>query len=299
MICVLPNSNCFAITDPVVPPEYINTQRIVGGAQDGTSHNPGDFYGPRGVAVDPRNQQIYITDTGLNRVQVFDNQGMFIRMFGAGIGGDETGLGFTAPSAIEVDSFGNVYVSTSEGLQIFNEYGEPVSYGSIEGYVKDKTTGVALDNVLVSISSTYRQYATATDDKGFFRFQTVPQGDHTLVANRAGYQAQYANVFVDGGYKTTTTLYLERTGVGESGYGDVTGKFMSQLDGDAIGGLLVTIQGFAMSDYSNANGEFHLYSVPKGDHVLEALSGSQVIYSADVHVNSDAITHLGYIYLPI
>jgi len=299
MVCVLPNANCFAITDPVVPPDMIITQRIIGGANDGTSHNPGDFYGPTAVAVDPRNQEIYISDTGLNRVQVFDNQGVFIRMFGAGIGGDESGRGFTASRAIEVDSFGNVYVSTQEGLQIFNEFGQSVSYGSIEGYVKDKISGVALDNVLVSISSTYRQYATTTDDKGFFRFQTVPQGDHTLIANRAGYQAQYANVFVNGGYKTTTTLYLERTGVGESGYGDVTGKFMSQLDGDAIGGLFVTIKGFAMSDYSNDNGEFHLYSVPKGDHVLEALAGSQVIYSTDVHVNSDSITHLGYIYLPI
>ena len=297
MICVLPGANCFAITDPVVPPEMIVTQRIIGGAQDGTSHNPGDFYGPRGVAVDPRNQEIYITDTGLNRVQVFDNQGQFIRMFGAGIG--EAGLGFTAPSAIEIDSLGNVYIATSEGLQIFNEYGKPVSYGSIEGYVKDKTSGVALDNVLVSISSTYRQYATATDDNGFFKFQTIPQGGHTLIANRAMYQAQYVNLMVNGGYKTTTTIYLERTGVGPTGVGDVTGKFISQLDGDYIEGLLVTIKGLGISDYSNANGEFHLYNIPVGDHVLEALAGYQVIYSCDVHVNDGTILPLGHIYLPI
>ena len=297
MILTLPNANAFAITDPVVPGEMIVTQRIIGGAVDGTSHNPGDFYGPTGVGIDPRNQEIYIADTGLNRVQVFDSQGTFIRMFGAGIGA--TGLGFTAPRAIEIDSFGNVYVSTQEGLQIFNEYGEPVAYGSIEGYVKDKATGVGLDNAVVSISSTYRQYATATDDNGYFKFKTVPQGDHTLIANRAGYQAQYTNVFVNGGYNTTSTIYLERTGVGSSGVGDVAGKFMSSLDGDAVSGLLVTIKGLGISDYSNANGEFHLYSVPEGDHVLQALSGSQVIYETDVKVNADSLVNLGYIYLPI
>lgn len=298
MICTLPNANAFAITDPVVAPDVIVVQRIIGGAQDGTSHNPGDFYGPRGVAVDPRNQEIYITDTGLNRVQVFDNQGNFIRMFGPGISGTEE-LGFTAPSAIEVDSLGNVYISTAEGLQIFNEYGQPVSYGSIEGYVKDKTTGVAIENVLVSISSTYRQYATATDENGYFKFQTVPQGSHTLIANRSGYQAQYVNVMVNGGYKTTSTIYLERTGVGPSGVGNVTGKFISQLDGDPIPDLLVTIKGLGISDYSNDNGEFTLLNVPVGDHVLEALSGYQVIYSCDVLVPDTDTLLLGYIYLPI
>lgn len=298
LVLTLPNANAFAITDPVVPGEMIVTQRIIGGAQDGTSHNPGDFYGPTGVAIDPRNGEIYIADTGLNRVQVFDNQGNFIRMFGAGIT-EWTESGFTAPRAIEIDSLGNVYIATQEGLQIFNEFGQPVSYGSIEGYVKDKTSGVVLENVLVSISSTYRQYATATDGNGFFRFKSVPQGSHTLIANRSGYQAQYVNVFVNGGYNTTATIYLERTSTPIPSVGDVTGKFISSLDGDPISGLFVTIKGFGISDYSNANGEFHLYNIPHGDHVLQVLSGPQVIYEADVQVNPGTILPLGYIYLPM
>jgi hypothetical protein len=296
LVMVLPNANSFAITDPVVPTQPIITQRIIGGANDGTSHNPGDFYGPRGVAIDPRNQDIYIADTGLNRVQVFDNQANFKRMFGAGISGD--GLGFTAPTAIELDSFGNVYVVTSEGLQVFNEYGQPVSYGSIEGYVKDKSTSVPLDNVIVSVSSTYREFVTTTDEKGFFRFSSVPQGSHTLIANRNGYQAGNVNVSVDGGYKTTATIYMDRTGIGQSGVGDITGKMISSLDGDPLGGFLATIKGLGFSDTTNGNGEFHLYSVPEGDHVLQVLTGSTVVYETDVHVNSDTITPLGYIYLP-
>jgi hypothetical protein len=299
LIVVVPNGNSFAITDPVVPPEMIVVQRIIGGAQDGTSHAPGDFYGPRGVAVDPRNQEIYITDTGLNRVQVFDNQGNFIRMFGTDIGGQ--GLDLTAPTAIEIDSFGNVYIAVANEphLVVVNEYGQPISYGSIEGYVFDKMSGVPLDNVVVSIASTYREFLTLTDEQGFFRFQSVPQGDHTLIANRPGYEAGYSGMFVTGGYKTTVSIYMERTAVGSSGIGDITGKLMSSLDGDPLSGLLVTVKGFGITDTTTSDGTFHLYNVPEGDHVMQVLSDSTVLYEQDIHVNSDDITPLGYIYLPI
>jgi len=299
MIVVVPNGNSIAITDPVQPPSMIVVQRIIGGANDGTSHQPGDFYGPTGVAVDPRNQEIYITDTGLNRVQVFDNQGKFIRMFGTGVAG--AGLDITHPTAIEIDSLGNVYIAVSNAphLIIVNEYGDPISYGSIEGYVRDKSTGVALDNVIVSISSTYREFLTVTNELGFFKFSSVPQGGQTLLANRAGYRAGNVDVFVKGGYKSTVTLYLDRTGVGQSGYGDITGKTLSSLDGDPLSGLLVTIKGLGITDTTGGDGTFHLLKVPEGDHVLQILSNSIVLYEADVHVNSDTIMPLGYIYLPL
>lgn len=299
MIVVVPNGNSFAITNPVVPPDMIVTQRIIGGASDGTSHAPGDFYGPRGVAVDPRNQEIYITDTGLNRVQVFDNQGTFLRMFGTGVAG--AGLDISSPTAIEIDSFGNVYIAVANDplMVVVNEFGEPISYGSIEGYARDKTTGVALDNVIISIASTYREFLTVTNEQGFFRFSAVPQGAQTLLANRTGYKAAVSEVFVTGGHKTTVTLYMERTGVGDSGTGDVTGKLISSLDGDPLGGLLVTIKGLGITDTSSGDGTFHLYKVPEGDRVLQVLSNSIVLYEQDVYVNADAITPLGYVYLPL
>jgi DNA-binding beta-propeller fold protein YncE len=301
LICALPAANSIAITNPVNPPEMIVVQRIIGGANDGTSHQPGDFYGPMGVAVDPRNQQIFITDTGLNRVQVFDNQGNFIRMFGTGIA--SAGLNLTSPNAIEVDSFGNVYIAVDNAdgtrLVILNEFGEPISYGSIDGFVRDKKTGVTLDNVIVTISSTYREYLTVTDGNGYFRFDTVPQGDHTLIAQRDGYNAGYGQVFVTGGYKSGVTIYMDRVGTGQSGYGDITGKLMSSIDGDQLSGLIVTVEGLGITDTSNYEGTFHLVNVPAGKHVLQILSNSVILYEQDVVVNSDAVTPLGFIYLPL
>jgi hypothetical protein len=300
LICALPNHNMIAITEPVHPPDMIVVQRLIGGATDGTSHAAGDFYAPNGVAVDPRNQEIFVTDTGLNRVQVFDNQGNFIRMFGSGIA--TNGLNLTSPNAIEIDSFGNVYIAVDNEphLIVLNEFGEPISYGSIDGYVRDKKTGVTLDNCVVSISSTYREYLTVTDGNGYFRFDTVPQGSHTLIAQRDGYNAGYGETYVTGGYKTGITLYMDRVGTGESGYGDISGKLMSSIDGDFLGGLIVTIEGLGISNISNSyDGTFHLVGVPAGKHVLQILSNSVILYEQDVVVNSDALTPLGYIYLPL
>ena len=50
-----------------------------------TQSNPGEFYGPRGIAV--HEGRVYVTDTGNERVQVFDLDGGFLEMWGqAGTG---------------------------------------------------------------------------------------------------------------------------------------------------------------------------------------------------------------------
>ena len=47
--------------------------------------NEGLFYGPRGLAF--HDGELYVTDTGNERVQVFTPDGTFVRMFGT-IGSD-------------------------------------------------------------------------------------------------------------------------------------------------------------------------------------------------------------------
>ena len=121
LVMSLPNADSVVITDPVVFGEPIVIQQTLGGRQNGLGTMPGEFQGPTGVAIDPRNQNIFISDTGNGRVQVFDNDGNFIREFG---GADPT---FT-PRALRVDAFGTVYVANvtdneADTLRIFDEYG--------------------------------------------------------------------------------------------------------------------------------------------------------------------------------
>src|SRR4029078_9245887 len=44
------------------------------------SLNPGSFYGPRGITV--YNNEVYVTDTGNERVEVFGLDGTFVRAWG-------------------------------------------------------------------------------------------------------------------------------------------------------------------------------------------------------------------------
>lgn len=80
----------------------------------------GRFYGPRGVAVD--NGEIYVVDTGNERVQVFAQDGTFLRTFG----GTGTGDGkLTEPTGIAIGPDGNVWVADSGNgrLSVFTKAG--------------------------------------------------------------------------------------------------------------------------------------------------------------------------------
>ena len=66
----------------------------------------GQFRGSVDIAVDSSGN-VYVVDTGNDRVQKFDSNGTFIRTLGS----NGTGNGqFSSPESIAVDSSGNVYV---------------------------------------------------------------------------------------------------------------------------------------------------------------------------------------------
>ena len=91
----------------------------------------GRFYGPRGVAVD--NGEIYVVDTGNERVQVFAQDGTFLRTFG----GTGTGDGkLTEPTGITIGPDGNVWVADSGNgrLSVFTKAGTLVKEVPVEAW---------------------------------------------------------------------------------------------------------------------------------------------------------------------
>ncbi len=88
-----------------------------------SAENPGSFYGPRGIAS--HDGLIYVTDTGNERVQVFTEEGEFVRMFG--LPGDGEGE-LREPVGIAVTPDGTVVVADSHNqrVSLFTLDGEPV-----------------------------------------------------------------------------------------------------------------------------------------------------------------------------
>lgn len=93
------------------------------------------FSRPMGVAVG-RGGRIYVTDSGNNRVCVFDSQGRYIESFGSfGVAKPAVGTAATYapgslnyPVGIDTDADGNVYVASfrNDSIEVFDADGEPL-----------------------------------------------------------------------------------------------------------------------------------------------------------------------------
>ena len=112
---------------PVPLPD--NVQLLAEWGSEGSGD--GQFQFPSGIAVDGSGN-VYMTDGGNNRVQVFSASGEFLRKWGsAGIGDGQ----FQFPTGIAVDGLGNVYVINrlNHSVQVFSASGEFLRKWSSEG----------------------------------------------------------------------------------------------------------------------------------------------------------------------
>ena len=76
---------------------------------------PGYFNNPTDIAIDDRNGEMYVVDTGNNRVQRFSSEGTFLSEFGA-FGSDNGN--FNSPWGITVDKDGYVYVADTKNGRV-------------------------------------------------------------------------------------------------------------------------------------------------------------------------------------
>ncbi len=81
----------------------------IGGVQ------PGSFSNPTDLAIDGRNGDIYIVDSGNNRIQRFDSEGNYLSEFGSF--GTDNGQ-FNAPWGVAVNNEGFVFITDSKNARV-------------------------------------------------------------------------------------------------------------------------------------------------------------------------------------
>jgi tripartite motif-containing protein 71 len=84
-----------------------------------TSENPSDPKATNGKIAVGANGLVYVSDSGNARVQVFTEQGRFVRQFGSF--GSRQGQ-FLYPFDIAVDAGGNVYVADDQNVGVVNKF---------------------------------------------------------------------------------------------------------------------------------------------------------------------------------
>ncbi len=86
--------------------------------------NP-DLARPTGLAVDTKNNRLYVVDTPLHRIAIFDLEGNLIKFMGErGDAADQ----FNYPTDVDVDLYGNLYVmdSMNARVKVFDVAGQPL-----------------------------------------------------------------------------------------------------------------------------------------------------------------------------
>jgi uncharacterized protein (TIGR03663 family) len=124
--------------------------------QDATdaSPNPGAFFGPRAVAV--TDTEIYVVDTGNERVEVFGPDGSFKRAFG----GKGNGPGqLSEPVGVTIGPDGLVYVADSGNarISVFAQDGTPVAQWPVQAW-----TGHAYFEPYLTFGNDGLLYATSS-----------------------------------------------------------------------------------------------------------------------------------------
>ena len=147
------------------------------------------FFGPRGIAIGP-DGNVYVTDTGNKRVQIFDSNGKFLRKIDSGMSATKLSPNYpftlpgelNEPIGIAVDGAGNVYVADTNNkrIQKFDPTGKFALQWAVPGTAWDP--GVYLEPFLAVDASGI--YVTAPTGQKVLKFD--PNGKLLAEKNAEG-----------------------------------------------------------------------------------------------------------------
>ncbi|NPA91417.1 MAG: TIGR03663 family protein [Chloroflexi bacterium] len=130
---------------------------------------PGAFFGPRAVAIG-KDGNIYVTDTGNKRVQVFTPEGKFVAQYGGA--GVEPGQ-FDEPVGIAVDGDGYFYVADTwnQRVQVFDPKFTFVRAWPVDGWYSESV----VNKPYIAVDGKRRVYVTDPENYRVIVFDATGQ----------------------------------------------------------------------------------------------------------------------------
>lgn len=259
--------------------------------------------GPSGMAVDPRNDNLYVCDPGNRRVQIFDKDNNFVRQIGDGTRGS-TGNHLIAPSEVAIGLDGKVFIGDTLGdgsgiglLRVFGEISPP-EFGSVGGTVMNPSTvppspiveaRVTIMNIngIVDVAS--------TNINGEYRFNDLPLGTYFLTADKFGYSTDSASVDLVADQHVIVNFNLY-PGVPPT-LGFYVGAVYDEVTNRAIAGVLVRIIGTGLSTHTDITGLFQIDNIPAGDYQVEFSHEDYMTKTIDLHITAGQTTRHDSIFL--
>jgi len=123
------------------------------------TEQPSAFWGPRAVAIGP-DGNVYVTDTGNKRIQVFDQTGRFVRALGS----EGSGPGqFREPVGLAIDASGNLYVADTwnQRIQKLDATGRQLAQYPVPAWSSQAIT----NKPYLSVDPAGRIYATVPEER--------------------------------------------------------------------------------------------------------------------------------------
>ncbi len=238
----------------------------------------GQYTGPWGIAIDPRNGNVYVSDQGNSRVEEFSSSGTFIKTFGwevnnkgkdefeictkeckAGIAGSGNGQ-FSTTAGIAVDSSGNVWVADfgNNRIEEFNEKGEYLRKFGSKGTGNEQFEGPT--DIALSGGNLY---ITDYRNDRVQEFSTL--GTHLGKFGEAGSEnGKFSSPYGIAADPNTGNLYVVDSGNHRVQEFSAAGTFITKFGSSGTGpGQFTSPQGIAVS------GSGRIYVVDNGADLID------------------------------
>lgn len=237
-----------------------------------------EFYGPSGIAVDPRGT-LYIADTGNNRIRKLTPDGQVSTLAGTGDEGYLDGAGNTAqfnlPSGIALDASDNLYVADAGNHRIRKVAPDgtvsTVAGSGAEGYAVGIGTAAAFNNPFsLTVDAQGIIYVADTWNNRIRKI--LPDGTVLDVAGSGieGYKD---------GAASTAEFYLPSAVVVDAhGIVYVADGYNHAIRKIAPEGTVTTVAGDGYEGYKDARGISSEFALPSGLVLLE-----QTLFIADYY----------------